>query len=41
MKQLGHSAIGVTMNCCSHVLAELKREPAARMDALLGNLLQR
>lgn len=36
MEQLGHSAIGVTMNCYSHVLAELKREPAARMDALLA-----
>jgi len=36
MEQLGHSTIGVTMNCYSHVLAELKREPAAQMDALLG-----
>ena len=36
MEQLGHSNIGVTMNCYTHVLAELKREPAAQMDALLG-----
>lgn len=36
MEQLGHSAIGVTMDCYSHVLSELREEPAAQMDALLG-----
>ena len=36
MELLGHSAISVTMNCYSHVLAELKREPANQMDALLA-----
>ena len=36
MELLGHSEIGVTMNCYSHVLAELKREPANQMDALLA-----
>ena len=36
METLGHSEIGVTMNCYSHVLAEMKREPANLMDALLA-----
>ena len=40
METLGHSEIAVTMNCYSHVLTELQREPAAQMDALLGNLSQ-
>ena len=36
MELLGHSEIGVTTNCYSHVLAELKRDPANQMDALLA-----
>lgn len=37
---LSRSEIGVTLNTYSDILAELKRETAAQMDALLGNFSQ-
>jgi len=36
MEILGHSQISLTMNTYSHVVPELGREAARRMDALLG-----
>ncbi len=36
MEILGHSQIGLTMNTYSHVIPELQREAAGRMDALLA-----
>jgi integrase len=36
MDTLGHSQISLTLNTYSHVLPELQREAAARMDAALG-----
>ena len=36
MQILGHSEIGTTMNVYSHVVPELGREAARRMDAVLG-----
>jgi integrase len=36
MQILGHSQIAVTMDTYSHVLDELRREAAGRMDALLA-----
>jgi integrase len=36
MDVLGHSDIGMTMNTYSHVIPELRREAADRMDDLLG-----
>ncbi|HYN10938.1 MAG TPA: site-specific integrase [Vicinamibacterales bacterium] len=36
METLGHSQISLTMNTYSHVLPELQREAAAKMDAALG-----
>ena len=36
MDVLGHSQIGLTMNTYSHVIPELRREAADRMDQLLG-----
>ena len=36
MEILGHSQISLTMNTYSHVIPELQREAADRMDALLG-----
>jgi len=36
MEILGHSEIGTTMNTYSHVVPELGREAARRMDAVLG-----
>jgi integrase len=36
METLGHSQFGTTMNLYSHVTAELQRDAADRMDALLG-----
>lgn len=38
MEQLGHSQISLTMNTYSHVIPELGRAAADRMDALLGGL---
>lgn len=37
MDVLGHSQIGLTMNTYSHVIPELRREAADRMDHLLQN----
>ena len=37
MEILGHSQIGLTMNTYSHVIPELQREAAGRMDALLAS----
>jgi integrase len=36
MDVLGHSQIGLTMNTYSHVIPELRREAASRMDDLLN-----
>jgi integrase len=36
METLGHSEVGVTLNTYSHVLTQLKREPAVQMDAILS-----
>ena len=36
MQVLGHSQIGVTMDTYSHVIDELRREAAGKMDALLA-----
>ena len=36
MQILGHSQIAVTMDTYSHVIDELSREAASRMDALLA-----
>jgi integrase len=35
MEILGHSQISLTMNTYSHVIPELGRDAAGRMDALL------
>ena len=36
MEILGHSEISITMNTYSHVVPELHRDAATRMDAVLG-----
>jgi integrase len=36
MDVLGHSDMGMTMNTYSHVIPELRRDAADRMDDLLG-----
>jgi integrase len=36
MEQLGHSQISLTMNTYSHVIPELGRAAADRIDDLLG-----
>jgi integrase len=36
MEVLGHSQISLTMNTYSHVIPDLKRETADKMDAILG-----
>ena len=36
MDILGHSQISLTLNTYSHVMPELRREGADRMDAILG-----
>jgi integrase len=36
MEVLGHSQIGVTMNLYSHVMPELNRDAADRMDEILA-----
>ena len=36
MDILGHSQISLTLNTYSHVVPELRREAAARMEAILG-----
>jgi integrase len=36
MEILGHSDIAMTMNTYSHVVPELQREAASRMDSLLS-----
>jgi hypothetical protein len=36
MGTLGHSTIALTANTYAHLLPELQREAAVRMDALLG-----
>jgi len=36
MEILGHSGIAITMDTYSHVLPELQREAAYRMDQALG-----
>ncbi len=35
-EQLGHSQIGLTLDTYSHVMPDMKREVAAKMDALFG-----
>jgi integrase len=37
MEILGHSDIAITMNTYSHVVPELQREAANKMDSLLTN----
>jgi integrase len=37
MDVLGHSQIALTMNTYSHVIPELRREAADRMDDLLND----
>jgi hypothetical protein len=37
METLGRSQIGLAMNTYSHVIPDLKRETAERMDAILGS----
>jgi integrase len=36
METLGHSQISLTMNTYSHVLPDMQREVATKMDAILG-----
>jgi integrase len=36
MEILGHSQISLTMNTYTHVVPELRRQAAERMDQLLG-----
>ncbi len=36
METLGHSQIGLTMNTYSHVVPELQRDAAVKMDAVLA-----
>ncbi|HEY8693589.1 MAG TPA: tyrosine-type recombinase/integrase, partial [Chloroflexota bacterium] len=36
METLGHSTITLTMNTYSHVIPELQRDAAAKMDAILA-----
>ena len=36
MKTLGHSQVSLTLNTNSHVLPALQREPADKMNAILG-----
>lgn len=36
MEMLGHSTIALTMNTYSHVIPELQREAADKMEAVLG-----
>ena len=36
MEMLGHSTIALTMNVYSHVIPELQREAAEKMEAVLG-----
>ncbi len=37
MEVLGHSEIAMTMNTYSHVIPQLRRDVADRMEALLTN----
>ncbi len=41
MEILGHSQIALTMNTYTHVLPELKKEAAKRMDSLIRDELER
>jgi len=36
MEMLGHSTIALTMNTYSHVIPELQREAADKMEAVFG-----
>ena len=36
MEILGHSQIGITLNLYSHVMPELLRDAAVKMDAVLA-----
>jgi integrase len=36
MEVLGHSQIGITMNTYAHVIPELRRDAAERMETLLN-----
>ncbi len=38
METLGHSQIALTLNTYSHVIPDLTREAAERMDAVLGGV---
>jgi integrase len=37
MNLLGHSQIGLTMNTYSHVIPDLRRDAAARMEELIND----
>ena len=41
MEILGHSQIALTMNTYTHVLPELKRDAAQRMDRVVSGELER
>jgi integrase len=41
MEILGHSQIALTMNTYTHVLPELKRDAAERMDRVVSGELER
>ncbi|HEY8863008.1 MAG TPA: integrase [Candidatus Dormibacteraeota bacterium] len=36
MEILGHSQIGITMNTYTHVIPELRKDAADRIESLLG-----
>jgi len=36
MEILGHSQVGITMNTCTHVIPELRKDAADRMESLLS-----
>ncbi len=36
MEKLGHTTITLTMNTYSHVIPDLQREAATKMEAVLG-----
>jgi len=38
MEILGHSQIALTMNTYTHLLSELKRDPANRMETAIQDL---
>lgn len=41
METLGHSQVGLTLNTYAHVIPELQRDAAERMEALLAETRER